>query len=438
MSEFVSKPTSANQDLDELRWASTATPGSDIVQPAGAKRDTGWSASEVPPRETFNWFWNVVGLALQWLSAWYIRAFSNLESALGDEDVTQGKVFLRGQTSDPNPMGAVEWSKASATNMLSCCADGEAIFVTDLQTVLRLNRSTGATLATSAALGTNVRELACDGKAVYAGLTAGATSEFHILDPSDMTTLSAIVVSSTPNIEAVAGNGEHFGHTQGLSGANFAYVYQWTGATTWSSVGNVDHGGALYAMAMDWNQVYVGGANGTGNVHIRGYDLATLTLQWSYAISFISGTPVVRDITTDGDYVYLTGDRVNTSGSMRAVWCLARLDGSLVWAADTQDTADGASCAVDQRYLWVLDEAGKLHCYDKRTGDLLHTVAGATGNAANSGLDVDGEAVYVSGDVSSGDAAHRISAGRHTQLFQRANPSDPTRRPFAKLALPLS
>lgn len=49
------------------RWASTLSPGADLVEPASGKKDIGWVENEQPPYEYFNWLGQTTYLWTEWL-----------------------------------------------------------------------------------------------------------------------------------------------------------------------------------------------------------------------------------------------------------------------------------------------------------------------------------------------------------------------------------
>lgn len=434
MSEYVAKPNkTANENMDNLDWAGTATLGTDVIEPNGSKRNTGHVDAEEPPYESFNWFWRVVSLAVAWIASWKIRAFSALDDGANSTvGLAEGHVFILGKASGPTAAGTTVWSRNSSVNILDIATDGVTVYITDNQTVRGIARSNGSNVSASSSLGAAIHQLYTDGYVVYVGTANnGSGNELHFLDPSD---LSSFATGHNPNadIDAIGANGKYFAYA--VNGTTVAQLWQWSSGTPSLISSGISHGAQVNCVALDWGYLFLAGARGTGSNDIRAFDFAATGI-WSVQLAG-TGTSNVRDICCDGEYVYAVGD-VLTDTLVYNVWCLSRADGAVIWRAALDGGNDMQGCDVDQRYLYCVSDAGEFFCLDKRNGAIMWTKSGMGASASDGAVCCDGEDVYVCGDLVSSDGAWRLAVGRHSTMFIRADVEDPNRRPFANAMVPL-
>jgi len=183
----------------------------------------------------------------------------------------------------------------------------------------------------------------------------------------------------------------------------------------------------LNGLAIDATQVYVGGTRNTQDVWC--YTTAGVAV-WSITLPS-SSTPVVNAIAADGDMVYVATDQAAlTAGGKASIFCLSRLDGSLLWTHDTN--TDLLRVAVDDRYLFVIDS------FDILTMLRLHTPAVSPLAELADWDEVICDGVSVIGhDATTTDNYMRHYLGGPAKTFMRADGGDTTRRPFFTLAVPV-
>ena len=202
-------------------------------------------------------------------------------------------------------------------------------------------------------------------------------------------------------------------------------VVFWTVATP-TETGTQTPTTLLEGVAIDAEHCYVGGTRNTNDIWC--YKLSDRSLVWQIALD--TNAPTVRAITADGDFVYVaTEHRTLSAGGSANLFCLSRYDGELLWTANVKnDTVDLYDCAVDDRYLYVIDEFDTLIQIRLRVPTAA-PVAEATGFLS---IALDG--VSVAG--ASGTDFRRVWVGGATKTMMRVAGNDPNRRPFYNLAVP--
>jgi outer membrane protein assembly factor BamB len=203
-----------------------------------------------------------------------------------------------------------------------------------------------------------------------------------------------------------------------------------SGATAPTETGTVSPT-TLHAVAIDADSAYVGGVQAGGN-DVWSFDLATRANNWQKPLP-VTTPPTVAYICTDGDCVYVATERKTLSaGGNASVFCLDRVNGSTLWTYDIPDATDASWLAVDDRYLFVVDSANKIHMIKLRSPEpALVATAEGWNEAQCDGVSVIG--------TDSGTATNfmRHWLGGATKTYMRARGDDPERRPFYTLAVPV-
>lgn len=437
MSEIGTKPTGTDNDLANLDWAETAA-GGRVAEPIASSRNSGWLLEQIPPSNWVNWFWRLAARAIQWMTATNVRAFTDLEDATDAtiaEPLVTGEVFRvdrrpgDGGSDQVAPLTEV-WSIAgSASTAVRIVSDAQYVYYSQGSVLRRADRATGSELA-ARDFGAQINDVAVSGAAVVLVTDNVGGSEAFRVDRLTLADLANWPLEAT-------GNGEH------IDTNSWRVVYSDTStsiqiidAVGGTTVASPVYGAAVYDVCVDYQRAYVVGADAGAGVQLRAYALSNGALDWSATIDVNpAGTAVMNAIFADGERVYIAG--TTTTGVGATTWSLSaigREDGVKIWQVDTGGT-NVQHMAVDEAYVWIVNDNEELCQYDKRTGSLIKRLSHTGGLSA---VDTDADSVFISGDAGlDTKRLRRLDRGNTSKAFSIASGTNPNRRPFYKLALPM-
>ncbi len=192
------------------------------------------------------------------------------------------------------------------------------------------------------------------------------------------------------------------------------------------------------AVAIDADQIYVGGVRGGGN-DVYALDGGLLTA-WS---TLLPGGPwVISAIVTDGNVVYVgTASAAHPGYTATNLWALERISGQVLWFADVGAGADISHLALDHRYLYCVTSADDLYVHWLRSANLYTPNLGLPiYQDTTSGwgpIATDGVSLVGSDAAGGGTNVRRSWFRTDDQLYRRANPASAVRYPFHTLAVPV-
>lgn len=430
MTEFVDKPTGANENVDNLDWGNAATQGVDFIEPDQTKRDNAFALDEVVTYPFLNWLFRLPILAILWIMSWKIRAFSDLQSGIAKLAVetsgAEGHIFMLGKSTGFEAPFSTVWDLAGDKTPLAILAmatDGEFIYYGQGNFLIRADRD--GTKIAERDLGATVQAITADGFAVVAGTVVQAGSELYNVDRLTLADRTLWPQGSPNDIEAIASDGFVIAVTQGADGI----LYRHTGAPF---IGTLTHGATVRAVAMDWKYAYVAG-DVSGGFQVRAYNKTTAATVWSVGIQNTGGAPLIFCMVSDGERLFITSGTVNHGGNQSNIRCFRIKDGVRLWRILTPNGNAPSACTVDECYLYANDGTGQGYVFDKVTGDCLHEYLH---NAEQHGIAVDGDALFMGGVESGGVGMIRYSRGNGTKMYIKADGADTNRRPFFNLAIP--
>lgn len=215
---------------DIIEWASSGTK----TAPSSTRRAQGWQGGDIPPAEQQN---QILSELTLWIE--YLRG-AGTHTALGDayDDLDAGETAIVNEYDGTVIPGELRATGSAVSGALRCISTGRYLIV-----------STNTTVSTVLA--------AYDRDDITAAPTAITTT----------------IVSSA--ITGLACNGAYLVIIAGNQAECFAVGGSWTQQWTY------DHGAALAAVAIDADNVYIGGASGTGSRRVRGITLSTGSAAWS-------------------------------------------------------------------------------------------------------------------------------------------------------------
>lgn len=433
MSEIGTKPSGTATDPANLNWATTATIGVDVVEPAFAKRNTGWIDKEKPPYETFNWFWRLVALLVAWISAAHVRAFEELETATDATAVTplvEGEVFrIDYRAGIPQPLSeawATIGAVATATNIVS---DGQFVYYSQGQLLYRALRLDG-TVATSRDLGAAINDVSANGNVVCATTQNQAPGEFFCVDRLTLADSAGFPLAATGNGQHSAHNGDRICYSDDSTSVQI--LFEATGLT----VASPNYGATVYDICVDYERLYVTGADAGAGVQVRAYQLSNGALKWSNVL-WVSpaGTAVMNAIEACGERIYVGGDLTTKGGVSWNLSALDRETGSRVWQVNAGGIGSSIlRIAVDEQYVWAIDDNEVLFQYTRDFGTYVKSY---TPGGGLFDVDTDADSVFLAGDVGlDANRLRRLYRGNPSKAYVIASGTDPNRRPFHKLAIP--
>lgn len=429
-------------EVDDLRWAWDDATGADTAgavpsTPGTSRTLNGFSPAvpDVPNASHDNWVLREITKAIRWMAARFQRHFSTLQSAIAA--VTIGHIFWIDQD-DISPRGKRdnETAETAASEVVALDTDGEQVYYS--QNTAKVSAavlgSLGAPVWTVTPEGSVPNALVCDGVRVCVSYPSGATSEIHFLDPADGTAESIALSRSVPTSapRPIAANGDVVAFCASTNARSVEVYDPATVATIAFPLSYDGSSGRVEALCMDYDHVYACGTTASVGHHVVAWlTTGALAQQWTATIAASGGTPAGRDICTDGERVYVVGDRITDGADNFSIWCFSRENGELLWRRDDESGVGTIACSVDDRVLCVVDSDGGINYVCKQTGALLHH---ATGQC-------DGDQSLCSADglrfiASESDAIVTFARDVPAKAFYRSDPSDVHRKPFYNLAVP--
>jgi outer membrane protein assembly factor BamB len=428
-------------DVDSLYWA-TDPGGFGRTEPGGSHKLAGYdpgnppaTPGEVPDALNHNWLFGFAADVVRWLDATHVREFEFLREAITATSTPE--VFRIGQPAggqhEPGDDVFAAFTPAAITGTINeAVTDGERIYLLDSnRNLVAINPEDGATLW-SVVIQTTVDfgALATTGSYLYlSGI--GATPGLVEVDPT--TGLEAQRAGALNAAVLIVANGDHAAAIDGAA-AN-VIVYSGLGGTLVED-GTIAMGGNYQAidLAMDRKHLYVIAYDVVATTsQIRAYDNTTRALLWAYSTpSSPAAGNFSNSLDTDGEFIYVA-NKVAThsvSGNQYNAFVLDR-SGNEVSHTRVGGLNDLHNVTTDGRIVFF---------EDVDTGDAIATAASgqSLGYLWNQGdmVPTECDGVASIGIDSSNQIARRRSADQPV-MFQRVNGSDPARRPFHNLAIPI-
>lgn len=339
---------------DIIEWASSGTK----TAPSSTRRAQGWQGGDIPPAEQQN---KILSELTLWLE--YLRG-AGTHTALGDayDDLDAGETAIINEYDGTVNPGALRATGSALTGAYRCISTGRYLIVST-------NTTVGTVLA------------AYDRDNITAAPTAITTT----------------IVSSA--ITGLACNGAYLVIIAGNQAECFSVGGSWTQQWTYN------HGAALSGVAIDADNVYIGGASGTGSRRVRAITLSSGSAAWSID----HGADVVA-LAADGRRCIIAAapSSYATGANVRAVNASNGYDATGECAGGGTDTAgvawdqltdgDPVSVVTDGRRLFLgYDEtvhAAGVEARETFNGELVADVK-LDGSAYAFDLDVDHEYVAV-------------------------------------------
>lgn len=433
MSEIGTKPGGTDNNLANLDWAELAA-GGRVVEPAPASRNPGWVLNQEPPSNWVNWFWRLAARAIVWMTAGHVRAFTDLESATGQigdpsTPLVEGEVFrVDYRTGIQAPLSEAWGQAGAALTATRIVSDGEWVYYAQGQTLYRASRTDGV-VATSRDLGAAINDISTDGGVVCATTDNQAGTELFCVDRLTLADSAGFPLAATGNGGSTASNGFRVCYSDASTFVQI--INESTGLT----IASPNYSAAVYDLCVDYERLYVTGDDAGAGVQLKAFALSNGALAWQSTLEVTpSGNAVMNAIVADGERIYVGGTATAVGGGV--FWSLAALsreDGSRVWRVDTGGN-DVEAIAVDEQYVWAVDNNETLWQFTRDMGTLVKTYA----HGANLlGVDTDADAVFLSGDTGTGgNRLRRLHRGNPSKAYVIADGFDPNRRPFHKLAIP--
>jgi len=427
MAERYPRPAEA----DNLGW--NTAPTNPSTDPGSSLRAAGWAADAVPASDEFNYIQTMLGDAALWLEGTNPREWDELDEAIAASSVRD---LLR--VIPPTTMRArldqaysVLSTAATGGNPFKLCTDGEYLFYiagSVDQSLVAGKVSDGSEVWETGAGFTAATACCCDGTAVYITADSGAAG----LREHNRATGAAVAQSAGPEYACskLRTNGA-FAIGIDFSAGGAGSIVFWTVPTP-SRTGTQTPTTQLNGLAIDADQAYCGGVRGTYDVWA--WQLSDRTNNWQVTLD--TNAPTVNDICADGNFVYACTDDFVTAlpgTPNRCLFCLNRVDGTVVWSLDLGANLD--LCTVDDEYLYVVDDSNNLSMLRLNGTAEPELVRGNKSNVADT-IVADGVSV-ICRDGGTATNIRRLWIGGPTKTFMRAAGTDPNRRPFHTLAVPL-
>jgi len=256
-----------------FRWLTGSPASGQAVAPAQETQDNGFVVNLPIAAEWINWAWKAIGE----LTA-SAQRFDTLEDAVELLQSDETGIIIEG---DPSNRPFVYSSSIGVM-------DGAALIAVSARYFVVFDEVGGS------ARGSFFAERSESGY--------GATLPTNRVDLSP--------TNAVTNQRAVLTDGSTFV----LVHDQYAEAFDNTGSSLWV----YDHGAAIYDAAIHGGQVFIAGALGTGNHHVRSIAIASGTATWEYQHS---ATGTVNAITTNGRQVFFGGtpSSYSSSASLRAV-----------------------------------------------------------------------------------------------------------------------
>ena len=429
-------------DVSKAFWATQASPpGFGRIEPAGAKKLAGYdpgnppvTPGEIPTGTDHNWLFGFWTDILQWLDGSHTREFSDIAEAIAATAAPQlirvgepgaGNRAIGEQVYSRVPAGFTQINDAASDGerayYLDAGGDIEAVTVDDGVQVWQVTPGNVTDLA-----------LACAGNFIYLGGVLAVPGIVSLnrdtgaaTAPDGASTQYAFHDLATNGVWIVGGGPS--------SAQTFAFLYDAAFSPPIEVLPGINHGAAVEAVAIDAVNFYFGGTRSAG-VDVRAHDLVTRAQVWAVAIK-VGLAPVINSIATDGELVYVGTDRVASGAGFANLFILQATDGTVIATADVQvgGTVDVVQVSVDQGTIYASIGTPDFGVVALRLGGpVIYQVAYI--GTLRTCFDADGVGIIAEGG---GTSVERYFVMDRPVTFQRALSTDPNRRPFHKLAIPL-
>lgn len=325
----------------------------------------------------------------------------------------------------------------TASDITDICTDGKYIFyVQNLDEVYCVDPETDSQIWFQSA-DADVDVICTDGLYLYLAYN-GVTNGVRIWDRDDGSLVKRCQNTDTGTYTDIDANGEYVVATLG----NKAYCWDVSQGDLYGYEWIHDHGAALNAVCVDFENAYIGGTVGTSGEIISIVKLSSgASVGYNDFSGFFTAAPTVNKIVTDGLRIFFCIDRQGLSaGGNASVLALSRPWSSTVGqACDLLWTFDTGS-NVDYMHVDDLNLYSGLGLYifalDKQIGSVEFKI-NIDGSAGYYPYDGDGETVLCIRELSgNADYWARLKVSRPTTIYQRVNGDDPYRKPFYNLAIP--
>jgi hypothetical protein len=433
MSERIPPPT----DYDKVEWR-TNPAGNPILTPSGSKRADGFPNKGVPPSQEENWRYKLYGDVYLWLDQLVAREWADVREGLQNTAAIGDLFKVYGTASGPVTRGTsifnVTGTAATGGSCVDICTDGEQFYYysgsPNFVSIIAGNPLDGAELWEYPITTGAARALHCDGLYIYyVNNNAGVPG----LQVHNRTTGAFVRTGGIEyNMTQIRANGQIVAGINPAGNPN--RVVRYTGLATTVTEATVTSGNTSnLAVAVDADQIYVGGSRGAG-ADIYAYTNA-LGSVWNTTLPTVA-PPTINAIAADGNVVYVaTNSQTYTGFGLINLWALDRLTGSILWFANAGNSNKSLwYLAVDHRYLYCADTSGNLYVLWLRQMSNPGFAAWIYQDTITTwtSLACDGVSVFSGGATN----VRRSLFITETQNFQRANPANANRYPFHTLAVP--
>lgn len=427
----------------DYKWGTnTIPPGEAQTDPGASVRLNGWAFEQIPGHDEFNWLQHLWGEMFDWLKVSRVRQWADVFEGL--QNTTEiGDLFQVSDKTGPLARGTsiftAPGTAATGGPCLDLCTDGEQFYYRSGSpnpvSLIAAKPSNGTELW-EYVIGTGYASaLHADGRYVY---YANANVGVPGLQVHDRTTGAFVRTGGAEYaMTQIRANGTQVVGINPNSAANRVVRYSTLGGPLVENTvltGNTSNA----AVAVDADQIYVGGVRGAGNDI---YALTTgLVTAWSINLPTVAA-PTINAITTDGNVVYVgTDSAAHTGFGVTNLWALERITGQLLWFADVGAGANISHLAVDHHYLYCVTSVSNLYVHWLRhnnpfTANLGLPIYQQLNNAWGS-CAADGVSLVASDSAAGGVNLRRSWFRTDDQLFRRANPESAIRYPFHTLAVP--
>jgi hypothetical protein len=420
---------------DNVGW--NTTPTNPSTDPGGAVRAAGWATNAIPGSDEFNYLQTMWGDDLLWLEAMAPREWYQIEDGIAASsyrDLFRVVPPLTPPSYDRlAQLFNVAGTAATGGNPNHIHTDGEQLYyacgnLTPSQSLIAAIPDTGAEVWEASPL-TQHTALCTDGTNVYA--TSPSSPGEIGLAKIDRTSGALISQGGTEyDLDELRTNGVYcVGISPFSSSSKVVFWLVNTGATAPTETGTVTVT-PLNGLAIDADQCYVGGTRNTYDVWA--WTLSSRANAWQITLPTV-GAPTVAAIAADGDCVFVATDsQTLTAGGRASVYCLDRVNGSVLWSYSPPGDTDVEAIAVDDRYLFVRDANDDLLQLKLRAAEpALVAVAADWNEVVCDGVSVIGT------DATTTTNFMRHMLGGASKTYMRALGTDPNRRPFYTLAVPV-
>jgi hypothetical protein len=407
-------------------------------------RDAGFKPKDYPsagpggviPAETHNFLWRVGMQMISWTRDFIPREWADVAEGIAETTASQlFRVYppAAGMYARNQPVFNVAGTATGGGTVSGLCTDGEQIYYingTGAQYIVGADPADGSENWQINPHTLVITSVCTDGGFVYYTSDLGAAGLRRLT--------RAGAVSGNGGLErscnALAANGEYCIGIDGAVGGAGTF-------TIWSGIqGTITEDGTynttsanLVDCAIDGDFSYVTGTR-AGGFDVWCNILATRALSWTATMP--TAVPVTTTgIATDGDYIYLSAQRVAlTAGGFANLFILDKADGTLLFTLDVDsgNTVDIDFISVDDRYLYCVDDSAVCHVLRLRSAFLgvVAQVPDVFGKPACDGV----SAVFR--DFTTSANFQRNWMGGPTKTFMRCATDDVYRRPFYNRAVP--